>query len=74
MKTIISSASLVALLGALVILPGCGGDEAVPPADEAPIGGAMEGPPVDASEIDDAADAPIMEEESAEVEIEPPVN
>ncbi|QDV38171.1 hypothetical protein [Tautonia plasticadhaerens] len=74
MKTLISTISLVALLGALVIFPGCGGDEAVPPVDEAPVGGGMEGPPVDAAEIDDAAEAPIMEEESTELEIEPPAN
>jgi hypothetical protein len=71
LKTIFSSISLVALLGALVILPGCGGDEAAPPADVAPAGGAMEGPPVDASEVDGAAADPVMEGEAVEVDIAP---
>jgi hypothetical protein len=70
LKTIFSSISLVALLGALVILPGCGGDEAAPPADVAPAGGAMEGPPVDALDVEGAAAAPAMEGEPVEGDID----
>ena len=77
-KALTSAFSIAALFAALVVLPGCGGgDEAVPPADDATVTepmpgddlmlegtedtGAMEGPAGDL----DSLDAPVAEPEPA---------